>query len=159
MTGDDDGSFRPEEPITREEWAKVVLAAFEVDADDAECEFDDVDKDEWYYPYVAKAYQLGVVNGIDEKSFGIGQSVSRQDAVVMMHRLTELARDIRAYQPAELNFTDASEISDYALHPVKIFVTMNVISGYEDNTFVPQGSITRAEAAKIICSLLNEIDK
>lgn len=159
MSGDADGNFRPEAAITREEWTKVVLSAFAIDLEDShDCEFSDVDKSEWYYPFVARAYNLGVVNGVDKTNFGIGQSLTRQDAVVMMHRMTEIARDIRAIQPVELTFSDASEISDYALTPVKIFVAMGAVNGYEDGEFKPNGSITRAEAAKIICSLLDKLD-
>lgn len=158
MNGDTEGDFRPNDPITREEWAKVVLSAFTIDTDDAECDFDDVDKSEWFYPFVAKAYMLGVINGYDEKNFGTGQTLTREDAVVMMYRMAQMARDIRAIQPAELTFADADNISDYALDAVKIFVSAGVINGYESGEFVPQGSITRAEAAKIIYSLLNKLD-
>ena len=158
MNGDTEGDFRPNDPITREEWAKVVLSAFTIDTDDAECDFDDVDKSEWFYPFVAKAYMLGVINGYDEKNFGTGQTLTREDAVVMMYRMAQMARDIRAIQPAELTFADADNISDYALDAVKIFVSAGVINGYESGEIVPQGSITRAEAAKIICSLLNKLD-
>lgn len=158
MTGDAEGTFRPEDKITREEWAKVVLSAFSIENDGEECDFKDVDKTQWYYPFVAKAYILGIVNGIDEESFGVGKPLTRQDAVVMMHRATEMARDIRAVQPAELSFSDTDEIYDYALNPIRIFVAMNVINGYENGKFAPQGSVTRAEAAKIICSLLSNVD-
>ena len=101
---------------------------------------------------------LGVINGYDEKNFGTGQTLTREDAVVMMYRMAQMARDIRAIQPAELTFADADNISDYALDAVKIFVSAGVINGYESGEIVPQGSITRAEAAKIICSLLNKLD-
>ena len=158
MTGDAEGSFRPDDSITREEWAKVVLSAFTIDTGDGECDFEDVDKSEWYYSFVAKAYMLGIVNGYDENRFGTGQTLTREDAVVMMYRMTQLARDIRAIQPADLTFTDAADISDYALEAVRMFVSAGVINGYESGEFIPQGNITRAEAAKIICSLLNELD-
>lgn len=158
MTGDAEGSFRPDDSITREEWAKVVLSAFTIDTGDGECNFEDVDKSEWYYSFVAKAYMLGIVNGYDENRFGTGQTLTREDAVVMMYRMTQLARDIRAIQPADLTFTDAADISDYALEAVRMFTSAGVINGYESGEFIPQGNITRAEAAKIICSLLNELD-
>lgn len=158
MTGDAEGSFRPDDSITREEWAKVVLSAFAIDTGDGECDFEDADKSEWYYSFVAKAYMLGIVNGYDENRFGTGQTLTREDAVVMMYRMTRLARDIRAIQPADLAFTDAADISDYALEAVRMFVSAGVINGYESGEFIPQGNITRAEAAKIICSLLNELD-
>lgn len=158
MTGDAEGSFRPDDSITREEWAKVVLSAFTIDTGDGECDFEDVDKSEWYYSFVAKAYMLGIVNGYDENRFGTGQTLTREDAVVMMYRMTQLARDIRAIQPADLTFTDAADISDYALEAVRMFTSAGVINGYESGEFIPQGNITRAEAAKIICSLLNELD-
>ena len=90
------------------------------------------------------------MNGIGENIFGVGKSVSRQDFAVMMYRaLADNAGD-----DAVLRFSDSEEIADYAQAAVKHFVSGGIISGYDDNTFRPNGSITRAEAAKIIYNII-----
>ena len=51
--------------------------------------------------------------------------------------------------------TDVPETADYAT-AVNALVALNVVNGYEDNTFLPDNKITRAEASKIIVAALNE---
>ena len=51
--------------------------------------------------------------------------------------------------------TDVPETADYAT-AVNALVALKVVNGYEDNTFLPDNKITRAEASKIIVAALNE---
>ena len=54
MSGYPDGTFRPDEPITRAEFATVALA-FAYEPDNARCSYLDVSTSAWYYTYVAQA--------------------------------------------------------------------------------------------------------
>ncbi len=56
---------------------------------------------------------------------------------------------------ADVVLTDVPDTADYAT-AVKTLVALNVVNGYEDNTFLPENKITRAEASKIIVAALNE---
>lgn len=156
MSGDPNGNFRPDDYITREEWTKVILEAFSVKTEGAQCDFADVSPDAWYYDYVAKAFELDVVNGTSETYFGAGSNIRRQDAVVMLYRLCSMVRDLSGYsEDGAKNFEDAANISDYATKAVSVFADMKVVNGYSDGRFVPEGIITRAEAAKIVAALLD----
>ena len=159
MSGDTDGNFRPDDAITREEWIKVVLNTFAIELGDAECEFDDVKTDDWFYPYVANAYELRVINGISENVFGAGNKVTRQDAVVILERVMNLTRTISSAKEEEtVVFTDSDAIAEYAADAINTFASLKVINGYEDGSFAPNGNITRAEVAKIIKALLDAIE-
>ncbi len=159
MSGDTDGNFRPDDAITREEWTKVVLNTFAIEVGDAVCEFEDVSVDDWFYPYVAKAFELRVINGISDNLFGAGQSVTRQDAVVILERAMKLTRTLTSTQEEEaVVFTDNDDIAEYAADAIKTFSSLKVINGYEDGSFAPRGNITRAEGAKIIKALLDAIE-
>ena len=150
MTGTENKKFRPSDNLTREQAVKIIciVKGYEINGEDTE--FDDVIKGGWYAPYVKTAVENGIVNGIGENIFGVGKSVSRQDFAVMMYRaLADNAGD-----DAVLRFSDSEEIADYAQAAVKHFVSGGIISGYDDNTFRPNGSITRAEAAKIIYNII-----
>ncbi len=155
MSGDPDGNFRPDDAITREEWTKVILNAFAIETGEYQCSFEDVNPDEWYYPFVARAYDLRIINGIGDNRFGIGLNVSRQDAVVLIERVTGIIKplELKAEEPAV--FTDADGIADYAKAAIDKFSALKIINGYEDGSFAPNGSITRAEGAKIIKTLLD----
>lgn len=158
MSGDTDGRFRPDHAITREEWTKVVLNTFAIALGDSTCEFDDVKTDDWFYPYVARAYELRIINGMTDKQFGVGMNLTRQDAVVILDRAMKLSKTVQASAEEPAAFTDHSEIADYALDAVNTFVSLKVINGYEDGSFVPGGSITRAECAKIIKAVLDAVE-
>ena len=56
---------------------------------------------------------------------------------------------------AEQFMIDENEISAYASNGVKTLYKLGVISGYEDGTFKPSGSATRAEVAYMVNSILN----
>ncbi len=157
MSGDPSGKFRPDDAITREEWTKVVLNTLGINTvETAACDFDDVSKTDWFYPYVSRAFELRVINGVTEETFGAGHNVTRQDAVVMLRRALSLVKDIEATEHAE--FTDYDKIADYALDAVDTFVEYGIINGYADGRFSPNGSITRAECAKIVKALFDAIE-
>lgn len=148
VSGDGSGYFRPKDNITREEFVKMLVLTFDISSVNQEdMTFNDVVSDEWYYPYLQTAFQSGIVEGISEDTFGVGRPVSRQDAAALISRAMKLTGEENA--DAEM-FTDEAEISDYALKAVKILRQMGIISGYEDGSFRPLGTITRAEAAKML---------
>ncbi len=158
MSGDPNGKFRPDDKITREEWAKVVLNALGINTTEtAACDFNDVNETDWFYPFVSRAFELRVVNGITEETFGAGRNVSRQDAVVMLNRALSLIKEVNAGENST-DFVDAYSIADYAKDAVTLFASLGIINGYEDGSFAPGGNITRAECAKIVKTLFDAIE-
>ena len=150
VNGNPDGNFYPENSVTREEFLKMLLLAMgiETTATDAAAVFADVDGSAWYAPYVAAAYEMGIVKGIDETTFGIGSPITRQDMAVMADRLLK-AEGITS-DGAALAYTDTSEIADYAAEAVSALAALNIMNGNENNQFLPAANATRAEAAKIV---------
>lgn len=147
VSGDGSGYFRPRDNITREEFVKMLVLTFNITADEqTDMTFSDADKEQWYYPYLQTAFSAGVIKGISNDKFGVGMTVSRQDAAAMIFR----SMGLNGAEISEELFTDETEISDYALEAVKQLKEMGIISGYEDGSFRPLGTITRAEAAKML---------
>ncbi|MBE5040566.1 S-layer homology domain-containing protein [Ructibacterium gallinarum] len=148
-----DGYFRPNDFLTREELVKIILLAKELDIEnDADRQFNDVKKEDWFYQYVMTAVKNQIVFGIDKTTFGTGMTVSRQDAAVMLYR---------AFADNDLNedenistFNDSTKIADYAKKAVMWMQKKSIISGFPDNTFRPEDGLTRAQAAKIIFELI-----
>ena len=100
---------------------------------------------------------MTVVNGVSEDSFDPEASISRQDAVVMLYRLVKMTREDFDYGRDTAQFSDNGLISDYARDAVDKMTAIKVIGGYSDGTFAPQKTLTRAEAAKIIKTLLDAV--
>ena len=153
ISGMGDGYFNPDGTITREEFIKMLVLAFNLYDETAKTEFEDVAVDSWYYGYVASAYKAGVVSGIDEKHFGTGMNVSRQDIAVMLYR-TAKATGVE-FSDENTEFNDFESISDYAREAVSYMSGKGIINGI-DGEFLPLSSATRAQGAKMIYELLRE---
>ena len=82
--------------------------------------------------------------------FGTGRNITRQDMAVMTYNALKPKNT-----EAEYEFADNDDISDYAIQSVFELAALNVINGFDDNSFRPRQTATRAQAAKIICSVLD----
>ena len=157
MLGDENGLFKPDDSITREEWVKTILTAFVIDTKDAKCDFSDVDEERWSYPYIAKAFEMMIINGVSDTEFAPAESISRQDAAVIFYRGAKAAREDGFSEIEMSSFTDAEDIADYAIEPINLLYKLKVLNGYEDGSFRPNAPITRAEAAKMIYTALEKL--
>ena len=155
ISGYEDGTFLPNNLIKREELTKIIVTAFETEGSDGDINFADINKNEWYYPFVKKAYNAGIVKGMSDETFGTSSYVTRQDIAVMLSRVLEKYGKNLEYTKDYTAFADENEISAYASDGVKTLYKLGVISGYEDGTFKPSGSATRAEVAYMVNSILN----
>ena len=157
MKGDENGLFKPDDSITREEWVKTILTAFVIDTKDAKCDFSDVDEERSSYPYIAKAFEMMIINGVSDTEFAPAESISRQDAAVIFYRGAKAAREDGFSEIEMSSFTDAEDIADYAIEPINLLYKLKVLNGYEDGSFRPNAPITRAEAAKMIYTALEKL--
>ena len=150
VSGDEEGKFNPDEFITREQFMKMLVTSRELPIVHSEENiFADVYADAWYADYITSAYNAGIVNGISPDSFGIGITITRQDAAVMLFRALSLENVSDA-----VLFGDDSSIADYASEAVYAMRKAGYINGYDGNVFMPLNFITRAEAAAIISRIL-----
>lgn len=138
--------FAPNDTVTREEFVKMVVLALNITAEDTSCDFTDVRDDAWYKEYVGRAMGSGLVNGLGNGTFGVGENISRQDiAVILWNGIKS-----KAGNGSAAAFIDNNAVSDYAKEAVNAMRYLNIIDGYEDNTFRPRNAATRAEAAKLL---------
>lgn len=100
VSGYPDGSFRPNDPITRAEFCTIALA-FAYEPEDATCSFTDVFVSDWFYPYVAQASTYGWIGGYPDGSFGPREHITRTEVTTIVNRM--LGRE------ADRNFVDRNE--------------------------------------------------
>lgn len=143
INGYEDGTFRPDDNITRAELAKVISVAKGY-TEEAAISFSDVSEDDWFTPSLKKCVAKGVIGGYEDGTFRPDAYVNREEAATMIVR----AYNINA--TALLSFTDSADISPWAQNAVTALVGANVINGYEDGSFGPKNSITRAELVKML---------
>lgn len=150
-----DGNFHPDDNITREEFIKMLSGAFNFADENAECSFTDVDKNAWYYKYVAGAEAAGITGGIGDNKFGVGMLITRQDMVVMAYRAAQAAGIEITAKMSVSGFSDFADIAGYAREAVRSMKAAEIIKGLPGNRFAPRGNSTRAEAAKIVYLLMD----
>ncbi len=150
VSGTDTGAFEPDRTVTREEFTKMVVLAFDFTLADKGVDFTDAESGAWYLPYIATAVENGIINGMGDNRFGIGMEISRQDMAVIVERAMNAKGISLSAKKTYSGFADETEIADYAKEPVKALFESGVINGKDNNRFDPAGNATRAEAAKII---------
>ena len=152
LSGYPNGYFYPENYVTRAEFAKIMTVASGLPLDyDSYNAYTDVNQNDWYYPYVltARYYLCGyTMNG--SIYYLPETNALREDIAVALVKLK--GYDTTGYDESILKamFTDYQSISDDAKPYVATALEKGLISGYEDNTFRGQNSITRAEAATLL---------
>jgi len=151
ISGNGDGSFLPNNNVTREEFVKMIVVAFGMYNEMAETDFSDVSKDAWYYCYVASAVENGLVSGVGENLFGTGTKISRQDMAVIAYRAAQKAGKVFT-AGEEIVFADGETISEYAKDGVSTLSKSGIINGMDGN-FCPFENSTRAQAAVVISKL------
>ena len=147
--------FYPMDTVTREEFTKMLIEAFEIEIIDGKSGFEDVNAAEWYVKYVITAYNSGIVNGYTDTIFGIGENITRQDMAVMCCRAADKAgKMLVQVREAEL-FDDDNSIADYAKSSIYVLKEQGIINGVGGNMFAPYNTATRAEAAKMIYEIIS----
>jgi len=154
LAGEGNGIFNPNKLLTRDAFVKMLVIAFDLSSEQLECSFTDVRKEDWFYSYVAVAEAVGLANGKDNRTFGVGEPITRQDMAVMAFRALQISGITLPSEDSQAVFYDISEVSDYALEAVVAMKQNGIINGYDGYHFVPMGFATRAEAAKIVYGLL-----
>lgn len=154
VNGYEDGTFRPSQTLTREEFVKMISVTFDLYSETNNWTFIDVDQDAWYCEYISKAVDEGVIKGISESEFGVGQPITREDMCVILYRTATRKRlKMTTLYDAPL-FSDKDEISDYALEAINILYSWGIVNGVSDKEFAPKTVVNRAMAAKAIYQML-----
>ena len=156
INGVGDGMFAPDSSVTREQFAKMLIEAFDLDIVVGDTGFTDVDINSWSYPYLISAYKYGVMNGYSATEMGGSHEISRQDMAVMVWRMLDIVEKPLP-QKAGSAFADGDSIADYAKGAVAALQSNSIISGMGDNMYMPNLTVNRAMAAVVIHRTLNAI--
>lgn len=90
ISGYEDGTFRPNEPITRAELAAMAERFYEAfDAEYEEGTFLDVEGDEWYADAIAAAKELGILGGYPDGTVRPNNNITRAETCAIVNRVLE----------------------------------------------------------------------
>lgn len=152
VLGYPDGTFRPNNPITRAEFVKIVNKVLNNKAK-SDVFFKDVSDKDWFYDEIAKAIKSGYISGYEDITFRPNNPITREEA----SKIVVVAFNLENEGEKHSKFTDHDKISNWAREYVYLLFSKGYVSGYEDGTFRPDALITRAEAVKIITNISGEI--
>ncbi len=116
--------------------------------------FTDVPEDAWYADAVAWATQSGVTEGTSEETFSPNEEVTREQAAAFLYRYVTNVLGFWLTPEGDLSgYTDGDRISEFATEAVLWATDAGIFQGFPDGTFQPQGSLTRAQLARILTVL------
>ena len=141
INGYSDGTFRPNNSITRAEFVKILNKYFGLTNKSGKV-FSDTSS-HWAKEEIDIAVTNGIVNGFPDGTFKPEAPITREQASVMISNYKQISdKDLD-----KLNtYKDSSEVSDWAQASVEGVLEQGYMSGYPDKTFGPKKNLTRAEA-------------
>ena len=149
ISGYTDGTFRPNNPVSRAEFTKMLNQAIGLTRM-TNIGFTDVHAGNWYYDAVRQGVAAGYISGYSDGSFRADSNISRQEAAVILSRIITPATSLQSVS----GLADYKNISEWALDSVRTVFSKGYISGDPNRNFNPGGNLSRGEAAKLIEMLL-----
>lgn len=157
INGYSDGTFKPDNSITRREFVKIALSAFGISDANAKSTFKDVPESDWGYASIAAAQEHGIISGDENGNFNGDSNITRQDVAKILYGVLKFKSQTLPAQREYTGFNDYADIADYAAEGVEALYRGGAVNGFEDGTFKPKDFATRAETAKMIFSVLQKI--
>lgn len=152
ISGYPDGTFKPNDNITRAEVFKIINDMFGY-KEEGDIKFSDVKGSDWFYTEVKKGVKAGY---IEEKGMlNPNVYVTREEVCSIIG----ITLGIEKMGSETKVFTDDDKIDKNIIGYVSVLKENGYISGYPDGSFGPKDNITRGEVSKIISSLSPQIDK
>jgi len=152
IAGFPDGSFKPNEPVTRAQFAAIINKAFKPSATRTAITFKDVKSNYWAFSAIQTASSSPFLSGYPDLTFKPEQQIPRVQAIVALAN----GLGLTANSQSVINFyTDASQIPSYALGPVAAATSRQLVINYPTvKELAPQRQATRADIAAFVYQAL-----
>ncbi len=146
LSGYEDGTFRPDNPVSAAEFAKIYSAW--------EGNFYIISSGSWSVPYIRDMISDGIFDAADYNDFN--EPMTREQvakAIVNTLRGEYFPSDLTKYEQYIPDYTDADD--GYGEYVIKAYIS-GIMTGFEDGSFQPKELVTRAEILSIIDRAENE---
>lgn len=148
--GDENGYASPEDLITREEMAKILVNALGYDPGTEPIFTDASDVADWAQGFVETAERMGLMQNDELNRFRPKDYATRSEVVFAAQNGFKVQNKV--YEGKA--FEDEAYIDPKHLSTINLMVANGILDGYPDNTFRPDGEIKRGELFKIIVRYL-----
>ena len=152
IAGFPDGTFQPNAPVTRAQYAAMVRKAFNQTDVRGSVSFFDVASDYWATPAIDEAYRMGFLSGYPGNVFRPSQNIPRAQVLVSLaNGLNYSANQVSLAQ----YYTDVAAIPDYAINSIAAATEQQMVVNYPNVQLLrPQQTATRADVAAFIYQAL-----
>jgi uncharacterized surface protein with fasciclin (FAS1) repeats len=157
ITGFPNGTFRPEQPVERAEFAAMIANAFEQNQIRplGDTGFRDVSADYWAVSAIREAFQTGFMQGYGGGLFLPEQPIPRAQALTAIAQGLRLSAKETPANTLRTYYEDAGWIPAYAINPIAAATEANIVVNYPNvRTLSPLKTLTRAEAAALLYQAL-----
>ncbi|WP_199624211.1 S-layer homology domain-containing protein [Paenibacillus alkalitolerans] len=152
--------FRPQRPVTRAEFATLLVRALGLEKQyvgkPVLFRFNDVGVEDWFAYTVHVAAEAGIASGMTVDRFEPNRAISREEMAAMLMRAYGAKADSAKPEPAaSAPFADIGEASGWARMHIVQASALGLVN--ETGAFKPKDKATRAESAAVIYNLLHSI--
>ena len=150
MNGITTTRFAPDAQMDRAMLATVLYRLAGSPAYTIDCPYDDLHRNAYYYDAVMWCTENGIFQGYGNGLFGPTDNVTREQTAAVLYRFAGqyLGMDVSAR--AELNLSDAEEVSGWAAEGMSWAVAVGLLKGYPDGTVHPEAFARRSELSVIL---------
>ncbi|MEY8319680.1 S-layer homology domain-containing protein [Lachnospiraceae bacterium 46-61] len=153
ISGYPDGTFRPNDSITRAEFVSLANKAYSL-KEKTSISFQDVSQSHWAYNEIQIGVCADYIKGDTNNTFRPDDKVTRAEAASMIARLQ---KNIDSKGSTD-NYIDSSNIPEWAKSAVAVLSKQHIMKGFPDGSFKAQNSMTRAEAVTALSIALQNND-
>lgn len=154
INGMTDTTFVPDGTVTKGQFATMIVNSLKLPISKTE------DGTHWAQIYADTAKETGLIdeNIALETTDDLDVPITREEMTSIIIKAREY-NTLKLAVPVDITFIDKDTISDWATDDIKKAVKLNIISGFEDNTFRPKETATRAQAALMLDKLFTALQK
>ena len=157
MNGVGENQFAPNAPLTREMLAVVLYNMEKQPESTGVNPFADVKADMWYTDAIVWANANGIVAGYDDSTFGLGDSITREQLAAILYRYAQM-KGYDVTEKADLTgYVDSAAISGYAVEAMQWANANGIVNGMTATTLAPQGTATRAQVATMLMNFCENV--
>ncbi|MFA9560452.1 S8 family serine peptidase [Evansella sp. AB-rgal1] len=149
VSGYPDHTFRPDVPVTRAEFAKMIVDVLGYHLTNNSVVFHDV-KGHWSEKHVQTAFLHKLINGFSPTEFRPDHKISREQmAIIISNSLGDVSHD------QSITFNDVDTTYDAARKAIIKVANLGLIEGYPNGSYGTKDNLTRAEAVTVLTRLMN----
>lgn len=155
VTGVTDAEFGPSLSMKRGDFVLMLYRAAGQPAVSGSAGFEDVAADAYYADAVAWAVANGITEGKGEGTFAPDDTLTRQEGFTFLYRALDVlgAGFVEGDTALLDSFADGASVAEWARSATATLITNGVVEGSESG-LNPTGSLTRAEMAKMLASVV-----